>query len=131
MTNKTFIESLKNAIAKHNHDFYINALDNLLWTFNDYAQENNPDDYIWENCDTSIDEMLTMAYGDDLSPIDAINIYFYGKVNKMDQFIKFNGYGNLESLHYSDFFNLYIDNNDFINYCDKNAINLESVSKGQ
>ena len=127
MNNKQFIESFKDAIAKHNYDFYINALDNILSTFNDYAQENIPDNYIWENCDSSIDEML----GDNLSPSDAINRFFYGSVNKMDQFIKFNGYGNLESLHYSDFFNLYINDNDFLTYCDDNAIDLESISKGQ
>ena len=127
MTNKQFIESLKDAIAKHNYDFYINALDNLLSTFNEYAKEYKTGDYIWQNCDTSIDEML----GYDSSPSDAINRFFYGNVNKMDQFIKFNVYANLESLHYSDFFNLYINDNDFITYCDDNAIDLESISKGQ
>jgi hypothetical protein len=131
MKNKQFIESLKDAIAKNNYDFYINALDNLLSTFNDYAQENIADDYIWENCDTSIDEMLSFALGDDISPSDAINRYIFGSVNSMDQFIKFNGYGNLESLHYTDFFKLYIDDKDFLTYCDENGIDLESVSKGQ
>ena len=131
MKNKQFIESLNDAIEKNNVDFYINALDNLLSTFNDYAQENIADDFIWENCDTSIDDMLTMAYGDDISPSDAINRFFYGSVDKMDQFIKFNGYGNLQSLHYSDFFKLYINDNNFLTYCDDNAIDLESLSKGQ
>ena len=131
MNNKQFIELLKDAIKNHKHDNYIDALDNLLNTFNDYAQENNPDDYIWQNCDSSIDDMITTAYGNQLSPSDIINRYFYGSVNKMDQFIKFNGYGNLESLHYSDFFNLYINDNDFLTYCDDNTIDLESISKGQ
>jgi hypothetical protein len=75
--------------------------------------------------------MLTMAYGDDISPSDVINRFFYGNVNKMDQFIKFNGYGNLETLHYSDFFKLYINDNSFLTYCYENGIDLESVSKGQ
>lgn len=38
-----------------------------------------------------------------LSPFEAASAVFFGKINWMDNYIKFNGYGNLESISYINF----------------------------
>ena len=60
--------------------------------FNDYAREHNTDEelFIFD------EEFLTSRFS---SAIDAARAVYFGKIESWnDEYIKFNGYGNLESL---------------------------------
>ncbi len=84
------------------HEFIFNGirehLDTLpeheivnLW--NRYCQENNdPDGEIWTNDEEFFEIFFT-------KPLDAVRAAHYGEYNFADDFVKFNGYGNLESFN--------------------------------
>ena len=60
--------------------------------YNDYAREYNTDNEIF-----AFDEEFFYIFFS--SPIDAVRATFFGKIESWnDEYIKFNGYGNLESL---------------------------------
>ncbi len=60
--------------------------------FNEYAAEYNADEQIF----TFDEEFFNTFFS---SPIDAVRACFFGNIESWnDEYIKFNGYGNLESL---------------------------------
>ena len=80
----------------------INEMDTkeLIYLNNTYCQENNfSDDEIFENNE---DFFETFFYG---KVTEAVRAAIYGQYNFSDDYVKFNGYGNLESIR-----NFNIDN---------------------
>ncbi len=60
--------------------------------YNEYASEYDPDNQIF-----SFDEEFFNTFFS--SPMDAVRACFFGNIESWnDEYIKFNGYGNLESL---------------------------------
>ena len=67
--------------------------DEKIGLWNEYASENNPDDMILEFDD---DFFQTYYYN---KPEEAARAVFFGKIHNWgDEYITFNGYGNLESM---------------------------------
>ena len=60
---------------------------------NIYCDANGYDDYIYENDE----EFLQMAFGSDVGK--AIRAVSYGNYTYSHNFVKFDGYGNLESMY--------------------------------
>jgi hypothetical protein len=77
----------------------INSLDNeyMVELNNTYCeQQNYPDDRIYNNDDSFLDENFS-------SVNDAVRAVSYGEYKYSDKYVKFNGYGNLESFtHLTD-----------------------------
>ena len=68
------------------------AREQKISCFIDYAREYNTDEEIF-----SFDEEFFNVFFS--SPIDAVRATYFGKIESWnDEYIKFNGYGNLESL---------------------------------
>lgn len=66
--------------------------------YNEYCLEHGNSDDMLYNFD---DEFFTMAFGN--NPIEAARATFFGKIqNWSDEYIRFNGYGNLESVNEFD-----------------------------
>jgi len=61
-----------------------------LW--NEYAVENSPDDEIFENDEYFFNDF----YGQDV--MGAIRAISYGNYNFRNEYLQFNGYGNIESF---------------------------------
>lgn len=69
---------------------------------NEYCdQKSYRDDMIWHNDAFTINEFFTNSF-------DALKSMFYGRYNPNDEFFKFDGYGNLESINQYEIFD-YID----------------------
>lgn len=85
--------------------------DELVGEFNEYCQNNNCyDDEIHEFNDYFFEVNFS-------SPIEAARAVFFGDIkNWMDEYIKFNTYGNLESLKAYDVRQEILDNTDFVNW---------------
>jgi hypothetical protein len=61
---------------------------------NTYCDDQNyPDDRIYQNDDSFLDENFS-------SVTDAVRAVSYGEYKYSDKYVKFNGYGNLESFSY-------------------------------
>lgn len=69
-----------------------NEGDNLLHLWNEYASETAPDDQIF----CFDDDFFNTFLSDD--PAEAFRLGCFSQINWSDEYIKFNGYGNLESL---------------------------------
>lgn len=82
------------------------ARDEKISLYNDYAREYNTDNEIF-----AFDEEFFNVFFS--SAIDAVRATFFGKIESWnDEYIKFNGYGNLESLseyEAEDLANDYVD----------------------
>ena len=69
---------------------------------NEYCEQKSyTDDMIWHNDAFTINEFFTNSF-------DALKSMFYGGYNPNDEFFKFDGYGNLESINQYEIFD-YID----------------------
>lgn len=87
----------------------------MLGEYNEYLSNNRPDDYIYED----LNEML---YG--METMDVVRCVYFGEFNFLDDYYRFNGYGNLKSLteheiieemkNDSYFHEWLFENNDFI-----------------
>jgi purine-nucleoside phosphorylase len=62
-----------------------------------------------------------------MDSLDIRNRLYFGKYDMADAFIMFNGYGNIETLHYTDKLFNRLDN-DFIVWADENDVDLFDVS---
>lgn len=61
--------------------------------FNEYAQEHDPDDQLFE----FTDDFFSEFYSD--NPAEAVRACFFGNIqNWCDDWLRFNGYGNIVSL---------------------------------
>ncbi len=69
-----------------------NEGDNLLGLWNEYASETAPDDQIFYFDDEFFNTFLSH------DPAEAFRLGCFSDINWSDEYIKFNGYGNLESL---------------------------------
>ena len=72
--------------------------------FEDYYNDLEYQDeipYLYELIDFSDPEEFFNTYFE--SPFEAASAAHFGKINWMDNYIKFNGYGNLETIPYIDF----------------------------
>ena len=80
-----------------NYDTFISKWNELadadkVSCFNDYAREHNADEELF-----AFDEEFFSIFFS--STIDAVRAVYFGKIESWnDEYIKFNGYGNLESL---------------------------------
>lgn len=83
-------------------EWWIEQFDNLstddkVYLFNEYASENCPDDTIY-NFDDDFFENFFQG-----NTIEAVRAWHFGKQNFWnDEYIKFNGYGNLETMSEHD-----------------------------
>ena len=69
-------------------EFEVDILVNL---WNEYCNESNPDDYIYENEESTLNEMFS-------SVDEALRAAYYGEYRYGDEYIMFNAYGNLVSF---------------------------------
>lgn len=83
-------------MAQNQFDAIVSLLENLetsklvnLW--NEYCNESNPDDYIYENEEYTFDEMFN-------SVDEALRAAYYGDYRYGDDYVMFNAYGNLVSF---------------------------------
>ena len=63
----------------------------LVSIWNEYCDENNPDDSIYENEEYTLNEMFP-------SVDEALRAAYYGNYKYCDEYIMFNAYGNLVSF---------------------------------
>ena len=93
--------------------------------FNEWAYESDPDKLVYENDESTMRELFG-------SPMDAVRAAYYGNYNCPDEYMVFNGYGNLvsyadaEDVVHSHFIDLIDDviawmvsNEDFGDYADE------------
>lgn len=71
----------------------------LVGVWNEYCQESNMDDYIYNNDEYTLDEMFN---GSDYPVNNALRAAFYGDYRYNDDYVVFNAYGNLKSYDYYD-----------------------------
>lgn len=83
-------------MAQNQFDAIVSLLENLetsklvnLW--NEYCNESNPDDYIYENEEYTLNEMFN-------SVDEALRAAYYGDYRYGDDYVMFNAYGNLVSF---------------------------------
>jgi hypothetical protein len=97
------------------------VFDEILPIYNQYAIDTRNETIMFNNDDAF--EILTQG----LNSLDIRNRLWFGKYDMADAFIMFNGYGNIQTLHYTDELFNHIDN-DFISWVDDNQIDLFQVS---
>lgn len=81
--------------------FIINQMDesDLMCLNNAYCEStNNPDAAIFSNDE----EFFEMFFGGEGGAERAVRAAFYGDYNSSHDYVRFNGYGNLESFDYFD-----------------------------
>jgi hypothetical protein len=88
-----------------------------LW--NNYARENNPDDEIFDNDEDFFDTFFSGRV------MEAIRSISYGDYTYSHDYVKFNGYGNLESFSSYDLME-YIDIDELANDILENEQNYYS-----
>ena len=118
--NNLFLKAFE-TLKKQDQSKACRVFDELLPIYNAYAIDtrNQP---ILVNDD---DAFETLTNG--MDALDIRNRLWFGKYDMNDAFIMFNGYGNIETLHYTDSAFNYIDN-DFIEWANDNDIDLFQVS---
>ena len=89
-------------------EFISNQFESLSFServnlYNEYCSEERPDDYIYSNDEEFFDTYFSGA-------MDAVRAVCFGDYHFSDEYVWFNGYGNLES---SDFPELYTDDSFF------------------
>lgn len=87
---KTMIKNTREAVQE-----YIDSLttDELVNVWNDYAREAYPDDEIYFN-----DEEFFNVYFEG-KVLEAVRAVSYGEYRYTDEYVIFNGYGNLETFN--------------------------------
>lgn len=118
--NKLFLKAFE-TLKKQDQSKACRVFDELLPIYNQFAIDTN-NQPIMVNDDDAF-ETLT----DGMDALDIRNRLWFGKYDMNDAFIMFNGYGNIETLHYTDSAFNYIDN-DFIEWANDNKIDLFQVS---
>jgi len=118
--NKLFLKAFE-TLKKQDQSKACRVFDELLPIYNQFAIDTN-NQPIMVNDDDAF-ETLT----DGMDALDIRNRLWFGKYDMNDAFIMFNGYGNIETLHYTDSAFNYIDN-DFIEWANDNEIDLFQVS---
>lgn len=85
------IDELKEFVLDEVKDEEVNMDD-----YNDFLRENNySDDEIFYNDEDFFNTFFS-------SPLEAVRASYYGDYNYNDNFVKFDGYGNLDSADYLD-----------------------------
>lgn len=97
------------------------VFDELLHYYNAYAIDTRNETILINDDDSFMD--LTTG----LDALDIRNRLYFGVYNMADAFIMINGYGNIETLHYTEQLYNHIDN-DFIVWANENDIDLFQVS---
>lgn len=118
--NKLFLKAFE-TLKKQDQSKACRVFNELLPIYNQFAIDTN-NQPIMVNDDDAF-ETLT----DGMDALDIRNRLWFGKYDMNDAFIMFNGYGNIETLHYTDSAFNYIDN-DFIEWANDNEIDLFQVS---
>lgn len=84
----------KISLEKFTEEFNNLSSNNKIAIYNEYCSEHGDSDKMLYDFD---EEFFEMAFGND--PIEAARATFFGNIqNWSDEYIRFNGYGNLESL---------------------------------
>lgn len=84
----------KISLEKFTEEFNNLSSNNKIAIYNEYCSEHGNTDNMLYDFD---EEFFEMAFGND--PIEAARATFFGDIqNWSDEYIRFNGYGNLESL---------------------------------
>jgi hypothetical protein len=118
--NKLFLRAFA-TLQKQEPSKACRVFDELLHLYNAFAIDTRNETILLNNDDAFMD--LTAG----LDALDIRNRLYFGKYDMADAFIMFNGYGNIETLHYTEQLYNYIDN-DFIVWADENEIDLFQVS---
>lgn len=94
----------------------------LVYMWNEYCQENNYDDEYFSNDDYFFEEFFNGC-----EPMRIVQATYFGDYRYMDDWVKFNGYGNLNS--YSDWQvkKEIKENNDFLQWCFENVDIFEEL----
>jgi len=118
--NRYFIKAFQ-TLTRDNISKACRVFDELLPIYNQYAIDTRNEPILINNDEAF--ETLT----DGLDALDIRNRLWFGKYDMADGFIMINGYGNIETLHYTESLFNYIDN-DFIEWANDNGIDLFEVS---
>ena len=121
MNNNKLFLSVFETLKKQDPSKACRVFDKLLPIYNQYAIDTR-NEMILLNNDEAF-ETLT----DGLDALDIRNSLWFGKYHMADAFIMINGYGNIETLHYTDSLFNHLDN-DFIVWANDNDIDLFEVS---
>lgn len=97
------------------------VFDELLPIYNQFAIDTRNEPILINDDDA----FQTLTHG--MDALDIRNRLWFGKYDMADAFIMFNGYGNIETLHYTDNLFNHLDN-DFIVWANDNEIDLFQVS---
>ena len=88
----------KISLEKFTEEFNNLSSNEKIAIYNEYCSEHGNSDNMLHDFD---EEFFEMAFGND--PIEAARATFFGDIqNWSDEYIRFNGYGNLESLNEYD-----------------------------
>lgn len=64
--------------------------DDMICNYNEYLSNNYPDNYVYDDLDTMLEGV---------DPVAAAKMVYFGNIkNWNDDYFRFNGYGNIESL---------------------------------
>ena len=100
----------KISLEKFTEEFNNLSSNNKIAIYNEYCSEHGDTDKMLYDFD---EEFFETAFGND--PIEAARATFFGNIqNWSDEYIRFNGYGNLESLSEYDAVEVAEDNVDDI-----------------
>lgn len=118
--NNLFLRAFE-TLKKQDPSKAYRVFDELLPIYNQFAIDTSNEQILLNDDDAF--EQLTNG----MDCLDIRNRLWFGKYDMADSFIMFNGYGNIETLHYTDELFNYIDN-DFIQWANDNEIDLFQVS---
>ena len=79
----------------------------IIGLYNDYLSNNNYDGYYYDNDEYFFNDMFS-------SPMEAVRAVYYGDYRYTDEYVRFNGYGNLESCDGYDIKDEALDDDDFL-----------------
>lgn len=105
---KKLDDLLENYIQDDNTDILLDIL-------NGYNEENS-----YETIYTNDDDNIDMLF-EGMKPSEIVDRFFFGSYEKSDAYIRFNGYANIESLHYCHIVDeIKCEKENIIDYLEKN-----------
>ena len=112
-----FKEYLKDIVVEQLEE---SRFDEVLEAYNHYCRENSYEEFLEND-----DEVFETYFG---SMIDAVRATQYGNYNFADDYVKFNGYGNLDSFNQYEVINEILEDTSFHYYIIEWRENFEIIN---
>lgn len=96
----------------------------IIAKYNEYLEANNYYDDMWQAND---EEFFSVYFSD---PMEAVRASFYGDYRYMDDYVKFNAYGNLESAETWQVLKQIKEDSDFAKWCIYNDEAFDELMDG-